>query len=201
MSIPFDFVGPGSGLLCGTLFGYVLQRGGLGSGCRLTAQLRLQDWTVFNVMFTAIIVAATGLYVLELAGVLDSSMIYTPTTYVWATLLGGALVGAGMGVGGYCPGTSVVGACAGRIDGLFFFVGLVAGTVVFAGAYDQVEPVLSALPGPEAQTLPQLIGLPTWAVLLLLVGVAAGVGYWSRRHPPVGGGTAPTSGLVRGQPA
>ena len=39
------------------LFGFVLQRGGLGNGCRLTGQLRFKDWTVFNVMFTAILVA------------------------------------------------------------------------------------------------------------------------------------------------
>ena len=69
MSFPLGMSGPLSGLVCGVLFGYVLQRGGLGNGCRLTAQLRLQDWTVFNVMFTAILVSAGGLYVLELAGV------------------------------------------------------------------------------------------------------------------------------------
>ncbi len=60
MTFPIEWTGPVSGLVCGVLFGYVLQRGGLGNGCRLTAQLRLQDWTVFNVMFTAILVAAGG---------------------------------------------------------------------------------------------------------------------------------------------
>lgn len=173
-----------SGLVLGALFGFVLQRGGLGNGCRLTAQLRLQDWTVFNVMFTAIIVAAVGLYLLQLAGFVQWSELYVPTTYLWATLLGGALVGAGMGVGGYCPGTSVVGAAAGRIDGIVFFLGLILGVVMFAGVYDELEPLLTAAPGPQAQTLGELLHIPDWIVLLMLIGAAATVGWLSRRTRP-----------------
>lgn len=181
MSFPLGMSGPLSGLVCGVLFGYVLQRGGLGNGCRLTAQLRLQDWTVFNVMFTAILVSAGGLYVLELAGVMHAADLFVPTTYLWATLLGGALIGVGMGLGGYCPGTSVVGAAAGRIDGIVFFVGLIVGVIAFAGIYTPIAPMLTAAAGPPSQTLGELLGLPAWAVLAILVGVAAGVWWFTRR--------------------
>lgn len=181
MTFPLGWTGPLSGLVCGALFGFVLQRGGLGNGCRLTAQLRLKDWTVFNVMFTAIIVAAAGLYLLELAGLVQSSNLFVPTTFLWATLLGGALIGVGMGVGGYCPGTAVVGAAAGRIDGIVFFVGLVLGVVIFAGIYNPIEPLLGAAAGPQSQTLDQLLGLPAWVVLLLLAAVAAAVWWFTRR--------------------
>ena len=44
------------------LFGYVLENAGFASPRKLTAQLRFSDWSVFKVMFTAIIVAAIGLY-------------------------------------------------------------------------------------------------------------------------------------------
>lgn len=175
---------PLSGLVWGALFGFVLQRGGLGNGCRLTAQLRLKDWTVFNVMFTAIVVAASGLYLLQLAGVLQWSELYVPTTFLWATLLGGVLVGAGMGVGGYCPGTSVVGAAAGRLDGVMFFIGLVLGVVLFATFFDGLIPLLAAAPGPQAQTLGQLLHLPDGVVLLVLIAVAA-IGGWLTRRVPV----------------
>lgn len=175
---------PLSGLVWGALFGFVLQRGGLGNGCRLTAQLRLKDWTVFNVMFTAIVVAASGLYLLQLAGVLQWSELYVPTTFLWATLLGGVLVGAGMGVGGYCPGTSVVGAAAGRLDGVMFFIGLVLGVVLFATFFDGLIPLLTAAPGPQAQTLGQLLHLPDGVVLLVLIAVAA-IGGWLTRRVPV----------------
>ena len=181
MNLPLGWTTPLSGIVCGALFGFVLQRGGLGNGCRLTAQLRLQDWTVFNVMFTAIIVAAAGLYVLQFAGLVQWSELYVPTTYLWATLLGGALVGAGMAVGGYCPGTSVVGAVAGRLDGVVFFVGLVLGVVIFAGLFDGIAPLLSAAQGADAQTLGELLHIPNGLVLVLLIAVAALVGWLSRR--------------------
>lgn len=174
---------PLSGLVWGALFGYVLQRGGLGNGCRLSAQLRLQDWTVFNVMFTAIIVAAAGLYLLQWIGVVRWSQLFVPTTYLWATLLGGALVGAGMGVGGYCPGTSVVGAVAGRLDGIVFFVGLVIGVVAFAGVFDGIAPLMTAAQGPQAQTLGQLLHIPDGLVIVLLILAATVVGWLSRRVP------------------
>lgn len=174
---------PLSGLVWGALFGYVLQRGGLGNGCRLSAQLRLQDWTVFNVMFTAIIVAAAGLYLLQWFGVVQWSQLFVPTTYLWATLLGGALVGAGMGVGGYCPGTSVVGAVAGRLDGIVFFVGLVIGVVAFAGVFDGIAPLMTAAQGPQAQTLGQLLHIPDGLVIVLLILAATVVGWLSRRVP------------------
>lgn len=173
MSLPMDLSGPASGLLCGALFGFVLERGGLGDGCTLTGQLRLKNWTVFNVMFTAIIVAATGLFLLENFGLLQADALYTPTTYLWATLLGGAMVGIGMGVGGYCPGTSVVAACEGRLDGALFFVGLIGGTIAFADFFPSVEPLLSAAAGPDSQTLSELLHLPDWLILAALASVAA----------------------------
>ena len=42
-------------------------------------------------------VHAWHLYVLRLAGLVDMEQVYIPTTYLWATALGGVGVGAGMG--------------------------------------------------------------------------------------------------------
>ncbi len=181
MTFPLGYDGILSGLLCGLIFGFALERAGFASACKLTAQLRFKDWAVFNVMFTAILVAAFGMYVLEMAGVLSKDQVYVPTTYLWATLLGGVGVGAGMAIGGYCPGTSVVGFMSGKIDGLVFFVGIIIGTWLFAGAYDDLLPMLEAAPGPEAQTLSQLLHVPDWVVLLALTAVAAVVGWFTAR--------------------
>jgi len=68
------------------------------------------------------------------------------------------------------------------VDGFVFFIGIIAGTWVFAGAYDWLEPMLTALPGPDAQTLPDLLGVPEWVVLLALTAVAA-VGGWLTTKP------------------
>lgn len=180
MTLPLGLTGIASGLFCGLVFGFALERAGFASACNLTAQLRFKDWRVFKVMFTAIIVAAFGLYVLQTSGMMTKDDIYIPTVFLWATLLGGVGVGAGMAVGGYCPGTSVVGFVSGKIDGLVFFIGLALGTYVFAGAYDAIEPILEAVPGPEAQTVPELLHLPPLLVLFALLGVLVGVGWMTR---------------------
>jgi uncharacterized protein len=195
MSFPLEFTGILSGLLCGLVFGFALERAGFASACNLTAQLRFKDWRVFKVMFTAIIVAAFGLFFLQAAGMMAKNDIYIPTVFLWATLLGGVGVGAGMAVGGYCPGTSVVGFVSGKIDGLVFFIGLALGTYVFAGAYEALAPMLEAIPGPTAQTVPELLNLPPLLVLLMLLGCLVGVGWMTRdRSKPaaVASGTAST---------
>ncbi|MDN5873658.1 MAG: YeeE/YedE family protein [Sinobacteraceae bacterium] len=188
-----------SGLVCGGIFGFALERAGFASACKLTGQLRFKDWTVFNVMFTAILVCAFGLFGLQLLGVIGTYDVYIPSAFLYATLLGGVGVGAGMAVGGFCPGTSVVGFCSGHMDGLVFFVGLILGTFVFAGAYEAIEPMLIALPAPQAQTLPELLNLPTIVVLLLMTAMAAAVGYFSRNPEKLRRLLSRRSALAAGQ--
>ena len=52
----------------GAAFGFVLERAGFGNPNKLTGQFRLTDWSVFKVMFTAIVFASVGLLVLEKIG-------------------------------------------------------------------------------------------------------------------------------------
>ena len=133
-----------SGLLCGVLFGFVLENAGFGSPCKLTAQFRLTDWSVFKVMFTAIVVTSVGLSSFGGLGWLNSESIFVPPALLGAAAMGGAMVGAGFAVGGYCPGTSVVGAVSGRIDAWVFLLGLLLGTVLFAWGFDSLEPLTVA---------------------------------------------------------
>ncbi len=172
MTLPLLDDGVASGLLCGLLFGYVLEHAGFGSPRKLTAQFRLSDWSVFKVMFTAIVVAAIGLYGVTATELVAADGFYIPTTFFWAMLAGGILVGAGMAVGGYCPGTSAVGLATGRLDGLFFIIGMILGTAVFAAVFEPIAGFYYAAEGPEAQTLSALFGIPTWAVLGFLIVIA-----------------------------
>jgi hypothetical protein len=153
--------------------GYFLEVSGLGSPRKLTAQFTLRDWSVFKVMFTAIVVAAAGLWLFWLTGWLRFDALKTPTTFYWAMAVGGALLGAGMAIGGYCPGTSVVGLFTGRLDALIFMLGMLIGTTLFAANYDSLLDFYLAAQGPKNQTLTGLTGLPTWLILLLLAGLAA----------------------------
>ena len=160
MSLPLYDGGVASGLLCGILFGYVLENAGFGSPRKLTAQFRFSDWSVFKVMFTAIIVAAIGLYGADEFGLLRPNGVFVPTTFFWATLTGGALVGAGMAIGGYCPGTSSVALATGRLDALLFIVGMLVGVGVFAGLFDTIHDFYEAAAGPQSQTLASCSACP-----------------------------------------
>lgn len=177
-------------ILLGFGFGFVLERAGFGSGCKLTAQFRLSDWSVFKVMFTAIVFTAVGLYVLELAGLVEASALYVPIPYLWAIAAGGALIGAGFAVGGYCPGTAAVGLMTGRIDAIVFFLGLLIGTFVFAGFFPQFDALTTAGEFTQGDRLPEALGLPEWLVLAAMVAAAVGVFYlggWFERRARAAG--------------
>lgn len=186
MNFPLENSGILAVIVAGFFFGYFLEVSGLGSPRKLTAQFTLRDWSVFKVMFTAIVVAAAGLWLFDMLGWLRFDALKTPTPFYWAMALGGALLGAGMAIGGYCPGTSVAGLFSGRLDAVLFMLGMLIGTTLFGASFDALQGLYLAAQGPKGQTLSTLTGLPTWLLLLLLAGLAAGgfrLGAWfeSRR--------------------
>jgi len=174
--LPLNDAGLWSGLACGVAFGVVLERAGFGSPCKLTAQFRLHDWSVFKVMFTAIVVAAAGLWLLRVTGLVAEDALYVPTAYLGAAAVGGALVGIGFAVGGYCPGTSVVGLLSGRADALLFIAGLVLGTFGFAAAWGpSLESLTSWGELASGDTFADAFGLPDLAMLGLLTAALVAV--------------------------
>jgi hypothetical protein len=185
MTFPLYDNGMITGLLAGILFGYVLEGAGFGSPRKLTAQFALRDWAVFKVMFTAVIVAAIGLWLAEAGGVIGANAVFVPTLFFWAIALGGVLIGAGFALGGYCPGTSTVGLFSGRADAAVFIVGMLMGTALFASAFEPLEGLYQAAEGPQGQILMDLTGLPNWAILAVLVLMAIGgfvLGNWCERR-------------------
>ena len=184
MNFPLENPGILFLVLAGVLFGYFIESAGLNSPRKLTAQFALRDWTVFRVMFVAIVVAAIGLWLFDVAGWLRFDALKIPTMFFWAMALGGAMLGAGMAIGGYCPGTSVVGLFSGRLDAVLFMLGMLIGTTLFAVFFDPLQSLYLATQGPKGQTLSALTGLPIWLILLLLAGLAAGgfrLGAWFER--------------------
>ena len=85
-------------------------------------------------------------------------------------LLGGFLFGIGMVLAGGCVVGTLYRLGAGSFPGLLAFLGLVAGSTLFACLYPQWTSVSRALALPtKAVTLPQLLGLPPWLLVLPLV--------------------------------
>lgn len=178
MSFPINDGGAVSGLICGLLFGFVLERAGFGSPAKLTAQFRFTDWSVLKVMLTAIVVAAAGLALLRALGWLAADAVFVPSAFLGAAAIGGVLVGAGFAVGGYCPGTSVVALMSGRLDALVFVLGLLLGTGLFAWAWGSgLEALTMAGELAAGDNLLDAFGIPDgWAVAGL--GLALVFVYW-----------------------
>lgn len=175
-----------SGLICGILFGFVLENAGFASPLKLTAQFKLTDWSVFKVMFAAIVVAALGLWLLRVVGFLKPDSVAVPQALVMASAVGGALVGAGFAIGGYCPGTSVAGLASGRADALVFMLGLLVGTATFAAMFGPALGKMMAMGSIiEGDTFTDAYGVTEPVVLavmaLSLIGVFY-VGSWFERR-------------------
>jgi hypothetical protein len=162
----------GLAVIVGFGFGFALERAGFGSARRLTAVFYFYDMAVVKVMFTAIVTAMAGLYLLSAVGALDLSELYVePTNYAGA-IVGGLVFGTGFVVGGYCPGTSVTACATGRIDGFVFLAGMLGGVYLFAELLPGVDAWARAGAIGEV-TLPGLTGLSMGWFVLLFVAILA----------------------------
>ncbi len=117
--------------IIGIAFGFALERGGFGNARILAAQFYFSNMRVLKVMFTAIVTAMLGIYYLSVIGFMDLSLVYVSNTYIVPQVVGGLILGVGFVIGGYCPGTSVVSFSTGRLDGLVYILGVMAGIFVF----------------------------------------------------------------------
>jgi len=115
----------------GIAFGMTLESAGFGNSKLLAAQFYFKDMRVFKVMFTAIIVAMTLIFLTSALGLLDYNLIWVPPTYLWPGIVGGLIMGVGFIVGGFCPGTSLVGLATGKLDAVMFVFGVLFGIYMF----------------------------------------------------------------------
>jgi len=174
---PFDLSQPvslGLAVVFGIFFGLSLERGGLGNPHKLTGVFYLRDFSVPKVMFTGIVVAVIGLYLLIDLNLMDMSEFWIVPTFFWPQLVGGALFGVGFVVSGYCPGTAVVGLASGRLDALVTIIGVGAGSLLFAVLFPVLEGFyVSSDMG--AATLPKLAGVNHWVIILPVIAFAVGM--------------------------
>jgi len=115
----------------GIAFGMTLESAGFGNSKLLAAQFYFKDMRVFKVMFTAIIVAMTLIFLASGLDLLDYNLIWVPPTYLWPGIVGGLIMGVGFIIGGFCPGTSLVGMATGKLDAIMFVAGVLFGIYLF----------------------------------------------------------------------
>lgn len=161
----------GIAVVIGGAFGWALERAGLGNARKLAGQFYLTDFTVFKVMFSAIVTAMLGVFWLGRLGMLDVSRIYVPETFLVPQLAGGLLFGVGFAIGGLCPGTSCVAAATGRVDGMALVAGMFFGVFATGLGFRSISTFYDSTPR-GSLTLPQLSHLPYGVIVLLVVGAA-----------------------------
>lgn len=164
-----------SNLLIGMLFGASLDLAGFGSPRRLNAQFLLRDFSMFKVMFGAIVFAASIYFLLLGVGLSPVPKAIIPTLDL-TVLVGGLLLGVGLVLGGYCPGTALTGAAGGRIDAFLFFLMMYPGYRFWVWLEPQLTLNLHAPLAPKNMTLPDLLDAHPMAILVGL-GVACLLGW------------------------
>ena len=184
-----------TGIVIGFLFGFVLERAGFGNARKLAGQFYLTDMTVFKVMFTAILVAMVGLFGLQSVGLADLSLMWINPTFLPSQAVGGFLLGIGFIMSGLCPGTSLVSMVSGRIDAWVTFAGIFVGIALFTLTVDWVPGLLTLYKAGsgEVSLLPQLLGVPALALVLIMVlgataafvGAEKVEGIFGKRRAPV----------------
>lgn len=169
--------------IIGIGFGFVLESNGFSSSRRLAGMFYGYDTTVLKVFFSAAIVGSVGLLFLGLFKWIDLSSIYINPTYLWSTLGGGVVMGAGFIMGGYCPGTSFCAASIGKLDALAFIGGMFIGILIFTEGYPLWEGFYNAK-FMGSPVISEMIGTSRGFLTFLVILVALGmfwVGEWAEK--------------------
>ena len=153
-------------LLTGLAMGALIQRVRASSPALIAQNLRLENLSVIKFMATTIAVGTILVYLLNLMTPVHFDI---KPTYVVGVLVGGLVFGVGFALGGYCPGTCVVGAGEGRKDALWSIGGGLLGALVFTLVFERLIAPLMKLADYGKITLADVLHLPA-------VGVALGLG-------------------------
>ena len=125
-------------IILGILFGFALQRVGATNPQNIINMLRLKDLHLMKAIFFAIGISSTVLFLLMAAGVINAGHLSVKSSYI-GVIVGGALLGLGFAVAGYCPGTSLTALADGRKDALFFVGGGFLGALIYTLVYGSIK--------------------------------------------------------------
>jgi hypothetical protein len=169
-----------SALLVGLAMGVLLQRVGASSPALIARNLRLENLSIIKFMATAI---GVGTIMVYLASLWLPMHFEIRPAYVLGVLGGGLVFGVGFGVGGYCPGTCVVGLGEGRKDALLALVGGVFGALAFTLLFEALlAPVMKVLDLGKL-TLADVLHLPALLVAFLLGALFFAAVAWLPTEP------------------
>jgi uncharacterized protein len=153
------------GLLFGTIFGFLLQKGGVTEYDILIGQLLLTDFTVIKVIFTAIAVGMVGV---NLLAHYNKTQLHIKKGSWGASLIGGIIFGIGFGILGFCPGTVTGAAAKGYLDALTAGIpGLLVGAAIFAWLFPTLQKRILNKGDFGKLTFDKLFKLKKWTTIII----------------------------------
>lgn len=160
-------------LVAGIAFGFLLQKGGVTDYDVIIGQLLLEDFTVVKIMLSAVIAGSLGVHLLRSLGL---AKLHPKPGSMGSSALGGLVFGLGFATLGYCPGTVAGAVGSGALDALFGgVVGILLGAGLFSAAYTRMRSGVMVKVDFGDRTIPQLLGVNPWAVVIPACALLAGV--------------------------
>ena len=154
------------GFVTGIMFGFFLQKGRVIRYDKQIGALRLIDMTIVKFMFTTILVAMVGVYLLKDLGLAKLSL---KPTILGANIIGGIVFGIGWGLLGYCPGTQLGALGEGRWDAFWGILGMLVGAGIFAEFYPALKKTVLTWGDLGKITIPQILGVNHWFIIAAFV--------------------------------
>jgi hypothetical protein len=154
------------GLITGIIFGFLLQKARVIRYDKQLAALRLMDMTIAKYMFSTVLVAMVGIYLLNDLGLVKLSV---KTTILGGNVIGGLIFGAGWALLGYCPGTSLGALGEGRYDSIWGIVGMLAGAALFAEFFPLMKRTVLTWGNYGKITIPGILGVNHWIVIVIMI--------------------------------
>ncbi len=157
-------------LAIGAAFGFALDRIGATNPGYIIRMLNLSNLHLMKTILLGIGVASVLTFSGLLSGLVDPSHLSVKTAYL-GVIIGGALLGVGFAIAGYCPGTGLTAAATGRIDAVYFAIGGLVGAFAYMLTYPAVKAtgILDAIAGGNS-TLAPIAGTKYPALLTSLPG-------------------------------
>ncbi|HNT69081.1 MAG TPA: YeeE/YedE thiosulfate transporter family protein, partial [Syntrophorhabdaceae bacterium] len=154
------------GLVTGVIFGFFLQKARVIRYDKQVAALRFMDMTIVKFMFTSVLVAMVGVYLLKDLGIVNLSL---KTTVLGGNIIGGLIFGIGWGLLGYCPGTQLGALGEGRWDSIWGLIGMLVGAGIFAEMFPFLKNTVLTWGNLGKITIPQILGINHWIVIVAFV--------------------------------
>ena len=179
-------------ILMGGLFGFVLERVGAGDPDKILGMLRLKDLHLMKAIFMGIGFSSLLLFPMLVLGWIDASHLSIKGMYS-GVIFGGALLGLGWALAGFCPGTAVVALGRGRKDAITYVLGGLVGAALLTLSYDRLTDAgwfapwwggrLTLVQTGASRAVALLEGQGSFVVAMLLGAAMLAVGLFLPVHP------------------